>query len=200
MSKLYLWLTHSLDKWRFLCFIIFDSLGFCVVRRSRCTVGTSSSHHAVQVTLNQNWNDAVSSTHKIQLCTMPENGGKKIHLHSFDFPRQQKLFCVIFFLCLFLTKNMWRARKYINNSNATLFEWSESKKKIHRLSHVASNMQQTRARFALRSKHFQWLKQKFFEQEYLIQFCFIINCSVKYFGRHCLDDSFDIVAEKGIFI
>lgn len=114
---------------------------------------------------------------------------KNIHLDSFDFPRQQKLFCVIFFLCLILTKKNKRARKIYQHRTLHYLNEVNQKKFID-----CHTWLQTRARSALRSKHFQWLKQKFFEQEYLIQFCFIINCSVKYFGRLCIDAAFVIAA------
>ena len=98
---------------------------------------------------------------------------EKKHLHLFRFSAPAKI-VLCYFSCLFLSQN-YEGPKMC----AQLHYSNEVNQKIHRLSHVASNMQQTRARFAFRLKHSLNALNK---SRYVIQFCFIINCSVKYLG------------------
>lgn len=115
---------------------------------------------------------------------------EETHLHLFRFSAPAKIVLCNFFFVFNSHKNRKGPhKKYIHYLN-------EVNQKIHRLSHVASNMQQTRARFAFRLEHSLNALNK---SRYVIQFCFIINCSVKYFGRHCLDDAFDYRFQKKEF-
>lgn len=89
---------------------------------------------------------------------------------------------------LFLTNSEGPEKNINNNEVQDCTIWMKWIKKFIELSHVASNMQQTRAYFAFRLEHFEWLKQKI-SQRISNSILFIINCSVKYFGRLCLDDA-----------
>lgn len=119
---------------------------------------------------------------------MPDGRKKSIYIY-FDFPRQQKLFCVIFLA--FNSHKKERATKIC----VQLHYSNEVNQKIHRLSHVASNMQQTRARFAFRLKHSMNALDK---SRYVIQFCFVINCSVKYLGVTVSMTLLNIASKEGV--
>lgn len=111
------------------------------------------------------------------------------------FSAPAKLFC-IFFLCLILSqkKKQKRGPQISILKQIQRFEWSESKNS----SIVTRGFKHATNTCALRLKHSELFRQKDrarSESKFLIQFCFIINCSVKqsFSGVSGVDDAFDIV-------
>lgn len=101
--------------------------------------------------------------------TIMHNAQKKKIITFIPFSAPTKIAFCNFFLVFILTKKKCKqsegleyTKKSISILKNTVLNtvWMKWIKKIHRLSHVASNMQQTRAGFAFRLKHFEWLKQK----------------------------------------
>jgi hypothetical protein len=119
------WLTRSFDKWRTQYFfpiqLIFVLPEKSLFIHNPLNYNIRSLKNKFQT---KKWRCCVVSYSSV-LCTMQKN-----HLHLFDFPRQQKLFCVIYKT---FTLQFSQKKNHI--------EWSESRKKIHWLLHVASNIE-----------------------------------------------------------